>query len=200
MYITGIFSHSLAANHRPLLLNQMIYLWFFPACLVSRYFLLVVALQVQAQNQTYLVAAHSSERIIVRVINITLLYNKQFVLMLCEQLTEVKHIYVTRFKSKYSLAHNKVLDILAALCMLKYCLDIFLEVFLKPEKILTIFVVVSCYFLLYFKNVFYFEVSKDKFTFKLKTHSFHLQPPKLSKAETFLPSYLLTSFELMVSL
>ncbi|PIO31731.1 hypothetical protein AB205_0049400 [Aquarana catesbeiana] len=41
-----------------------------------RYFLLVVALQVQAQNQTYLVAAHSSERIIVRVINITLLYNK----------------------------------------------------------------------------------------------------------------------------
>ncbi|XP_044126557.1 myelin regulatory factor isoform X2 [Bufo gargarizans] len=33
----------------------------------QRYFLLVVALQVQAQNQTYLVAAQSSERIIVRV-------------------------------------------------------------------------------------------------------------------------------------
>ncbi|KAM5138004.1 myelin regulatory factor [Mantella aurantiaca] len=35
----------------------------------QRYFLLVVALQVQAQNQTYLVAAHSSERIIVRASN-----------------------------------------------------------------------------------------------------------------------------------
>ncbi|XP_075044044.1 myelin regulatory factor isoform X2 [Mixophyes fleayi] len=33
----------------------------------QRYFLLVVALQVQAQNQTYLVAAQASERIIVRV-------------------------------------------------------------------------------------------------------------------------------------
>ncbi|KAE8607000.1 hypothetical protein XENTR_v10010959 [Xenopus tropicalis] len=35
----------------------------------QRYFLLVVALQVQAQNQTYLVAAQSSERIIVRASN-----------------------------------------------------------------------------------------------------------------------------------
>ncbi|NP_001087759.1 myelin regulatory factor [Xenopus laevis] len=35
----------------------------------QRYFLLVVALQVQAQNQTYLVAAQASERIIVRASN-----------------------------------------------------------------------------------------------------------------------------------
>uniref|UniRef100_A0A8C5PVB9 Myelin regulatory factor n=1 Tax=Leptobrachium leishanense TaxID=445787 RepID=A0A8C5PVB9_9ANUR len=35
----------------------------------QRYFLLVVALQVQAQNQTYLVTAQSSERIIVRASN-----------------------------------------------------------------------------------------------------------------------------------
>ncbi|KAM8939192.1 myelin regulatory factor [Pelodytes ibericus] len=35
----------------------------------QRYFLLVVALQAQAQNQTYLVAAQSSERIIVRASN-----------------------------------------------------------------------------------------------------------------------------------
>ncbi|XP_071974142.1 myelin regulatory factor isoform X4 [Engystomops pustulosus] len=35
----------------------------------QRYFLLVVALQVQAQNQTFLIAAHSSERIIVRASN-----------------------------------------------------------------------------------------------------------------------------------
>lgn len=35
----------------------------------QRYFLLVVALQVQAQNQTYLIAAHGSERIIVRASN-----------------------------------------------------------------------------------------------------------------------------------